>query len=98
MTILLQDMAAFILVVGGLFVAFLEMVQYRQCSYSYRWIYLVMALSGIMVAVLFAISLLRLFPGNSSYVPPLLGRPVFIVLLLSLILGAIHNRRITGGC
>jgi high-affinity Fe2+/Pb2+ permease len=95
---MIRDLTALIIVLGGLFVAGLELREFSRCLKSYRWIYLIKALAGLLCAFLFTMALFRLFPGGSDIVSPALGRPVFIVTLLALALGAIHQRKITGGC
>jgi hypothetical protein len=93
-----RDIAAIVIVIMGSWVAWMEIEAFRACRWSYRWIYLVKAFAGVLCAILFAMALLRLFSGGSDIVDPVLGRPVFIITLLALALGAIHHKKITGGC
>lgn len=95
---IIRDIAATILVVGGGLVFTLEFKEYQRCTKSYRWIYAIKALGAISCSFIFVMALLRLFPGGSDTITPVFGRPVFIVMLLSLLLGAIYNKRVTGGC
>lgn len=95
---LARDIAAVIIIVGGLAVAYLEIRLCLACRKAYRWIYLYKALAGFACAILFTLSLLRLFSGGSDVVDPILGRPVFIITLTALALGAVHIHKHGGMC
>jgi len=94
---LTRDIVAGVIVAGGLFVMILSLRMYRACKQHYRWIFLVKALAGFGFAVMFTLSLLRLYNG-ADIVDPIIGRPVIIIALLALALGATQNYKTTGGC
>lgn len=94
---LVRDIAAIVIILGGCFVAYLKIQQYKQCKKPYAWIYIVAAFAGFSTAALLVGSLLRLYMGGDT-ISPMFGRPVYIMLLLALILEAIHSRRTAGGC
>jgi hypothetical protein len=94
-----RDLAALIIVVGGLSVMILEFQAFRRCKLSYRWIFIFKAGAGLLSALLFITALLRGFTGGTDIVDPSFGRPVFVILLTALALGAIHQRSSNaGGC
>lgn len=82
------DLSAGINILMGLGVAALELCVWRECKTN-RWIYLFKAASGLFLAVIFAHALLF----NGGTVDPSIGRPAVTLVLGSLAMGAILQRR-----
>jgi hypothetical protein len=94
---LVKDIAAGVIVLGGLFVAYLQIPKFFRYAAPSRWLHLIDAIAGLAMVVIFGMALLRLYPGGSDTIDPRAGRPVFILILASMSMRAIKDKISPGG-